>query len=88
MKLNNTFAIGCLVQWYEIEMVEQYIISVKKAVEHIDNEENIMVDFLLVTNQELEKINDDITMEEIENKFTNLILSLSSRAIVNFKVTD
>ena len=60
MKLNNTFAIGCLVQWYEIEMVEQYIISVKKAVEHIDNEENIMVDFLLVTNQELEKINDDI----------------------------
>ena len=46
MKLNNTFAIGCLVQWYEIEMVEQYIISVKKAVEHIDNEENIMVDFL------------------------------------------
>ena len=88
MKLNNTFAIGCLVLWYEIEMVEQYIISVKKAVEHIDNEENIMVDFLLVTNQELEKINDDITMEEIENKFTNLILSLSSRAIVNFKVTD
>ena len=84
MKLNNTFAIGCLVQWYEIEMVEQYIISVKKAVEHIDNEENIMVDFLLVTNQELEKINDDITMEEIENKFTNLILSLSSRAIVIF----
>ena len=67
MKLNNTFAIGCLVQWYEIEMVEQYIISVKKAVEHIDNEENIMVDFLLVTNQELEKINDDITMEDIEN---------------------
>ena len=88
MKLNNTFAIGCLVQWYEIEMVEQYIISVKKAVKHIDNKENIMVDFLLVTNQELEKINDDITMEEIENKFTNLVLSLSSQAIVNFKVTD
>ena len=29
-KLNNKFAIGCLVQWYEIEIVEEYVKSVKK----------------------------------------------------------
>ena len=30
MKLNNKFALGCLVQWYEIELIEEYIQSVKK----------------------------------------------------------
>ena len=24
IKLKNKFAIGCIVQWYEIEMVEEY----------------------------------------------------------------
>ena len=27
LKLNNKFAIGCLVQWYEVEIFEEYIES-------------------------------------------------------------
>ena len=30
VKLNNKFAIGCLVQWYEIEIVGEYIESLKR----------------------------------------------------------
>ena len=56
MKINNKFAIGCLVQWYEIEMIEEYINSVKQSLEHIENKENVIVHFTLTTNQELEKI--------------------------------
>ena len=37
MKLNNKFAIGCLVQWYEINMVEEYVESVKQAINHLEN---------------------------------------------------
>ena len=41
MKLNNKFAIGCLVQWYEIEIVGEYIESLKQALNHIDNTDDV-----------------------------------------------
>ena len=37
MKLNNKFAIGCLIQWYEIELIEEYLQSVKNAVDFVDD---------------------------------------------------
>ena len=56
MKINNTFAIGCIVQWYEIEIINLYIESVKQSIEHIENKDNIIIDFTFVINQDLEKI--------------------------------
>ena len=85
MKLNNKFAIGCLVQWYEIEMIEEYIQSVRNSLELVDNKENVILDFVLVTNQDLEKISDEMTMEQIEAKFVSL-LPISSR--IKYRVTD
>lgn len=73
MKLNNTFAIGCLVQWYEIEMVEEYVQSVRNSIEMIENKDNIIVHFTLVTNQDLENIVDDVTMGDIIDKFTKIV---------------
>ena len=32
MLLNNKFAIGCLVQFYEIDIIEEYINSVKQSI--------------------------------------------------------
>ena len=74
MKINNKFAIGCLVQWYEIEIIEEYINSVKQSLEHIENKENVIVDFKLVINQELEKIDETkITIDEIITRFEKMI---------------
>ena len=53
MKLNNKFAIGCLVQWYEINMIEEYVESVKQAINHLENKDNVIVNFKLVINQDL-----------------------------------
>ena len=39
MKIKNKIAIGCLIQWYEIELIEEYLQSVKNAVDIIDNKE-------------------------------------------------
>ena len=56
IKLKNKFAIGCLVQWYEIELVATYLESVKRAVSRIENKQNVVIDLYLNTSQALEKI--------------------------------
>lgn len=83
--LKNKIAIGCLVQWYEIKIVEEYIQSVRNALELVDNVEHIILDFVLVINQDLEKINNQMTMEEVETKFMSL---LPVTARINYKITD
>ena len=74
INLKNKFAIGCLVQWYEIELIPLYIESVRQALEHIENKENVIVDFKLVINQDLEKIDESqITMDDIITRFEKMI---------------
>ena len=73
IKLNNKFAIGCLVQWYEIDIIEEYINSVKKSLEQIENKENVIVDFTLTTNQQLEKIQSDMDINTLRFKFQDMM---------------
>lgn len=47
------FAIGCLVQWYEVEMISEYIETLNDAINEYDG--NVLVDVTLVMNQDLEK---------------------------------
>ena len=73
-KLKTKFAIGCLVQWYEIEMVEEYLQSVKNAIEPIENKKNVTVDLYLNVDQSLEKIDESqTTIEDIEYRFSRMI---------------
>jgi translation initiation factor 1 (eIF-1/SUI1) len=44
VRIKNKFAIGCLVQWYEIELIGEYLQSVKNALDIIENKENVIVD--------------------------------------------
>jgi len=50
------FAIGCLVQWYESDMIEEYIDSLKDAIDFYGID-NIIVDISVSMNQDLEKTN-------------------------------
>ena len=74
-KLQNKFAIGCLVQWYEIEILEEYVQSVRNALDIIDrwHRKNVIVHFTLVTNQQLEKIKDEVSMKDIEKRFIDIM---------------
>ena len=56
IKLNNKFAIGCLIQWYEVEIFEEYIDSVILALKDIENKENVVVDITFNIAQNLEEI--------------------------------
>lgn len=74
MKLNNKFAIGCLVQFYEIDIIKDYLLSVKKSLEVIDNKDNVFIDILLNLNESLEEI--DITkktLDDVKNEFDSML---------------
>ena len=51
--MKTKFAIGCLVQWYECDIIEEYVESLKDSINNYDGE--IIVDFTIVTNEDLEK---------------------------------
>ncbi len=74
--MKTKFAIGCLVQWYEIEIVKEYIDSLIQALNEVENKQDIIVDFTLVTNQDLEKVNDEITLKEIEKRYDDMLYEL------------
>ena len=77
MKLNNTFAIGCLIQWYEIELIEEYLQSVKNAADVVDNKENVIIDLYFNCSQELEKVDEgQITISDIKHKYRDIIKKL------------
>ena len=74
IKLKNKFAIGCLIQWYEIELIPLYLESVKQSLDHIENKENIIVDLYFNTSQALEKVDESqITISEIKSKYRKLL---------------
>jgi len=56
IELKNKFAIGCHMQWFEVEIAGFYIESVKNALKNLENRGNVVVDVMINTSQYLEKI--------------------------------
>jgi hypothetical protein len=46
MKLENRYIIGCHCMFYEIDMVEEYLNSLRLAMEEIENTENIKIEMM------------------------------------------
>jgi hypothetical protein len=51
--MKTKFAIGCLVQWYECDIIGEYIESLKDSINQYGGE--VIVDFTIVGNRDLEK---------------------------------
>lgn len=64
----SKFAIGCLVQWYEIEIISEYIDSLLEAVDAYDRD-SVLIDLKLVTNQDLEQIDNPDRLVHILSEF-------------------
>ena len=92
IKINNKFAIGCLVQWYEIELVSSYLESVKRAVSCIDNKKNVIIDLYLNTSQVLEKIDEnEMSISDVKGKYDQIIKDIfeyESRPLLYYWVQD
>ena len=77
MILKNKFAIGCLVQWYEIEIVEQYLESLTDAIDYAENKD-IIIDLTFITNQDLEEI-EGADIIDIIARWRKIIASLNDK---------
>ena len=51
--MKTKFAIGCLVQWYECDIIEEYVETLKDSLNEYDGQ--VIIDFTIVGNQDLEK---------------------------------
>ena len=51
--MKTKIAIGCLVQWYECDIIQEYVETLKEALEIYDGD--VIVDFWICSNQDLEK---------------------------------
>jgi hypothetical protein len=73
--MSTKFAIGCLVQWYEVNIIEEYISSIKSAIDNYDKE-NVLIDFAIVQGQLLERF--DGSEDEFEKLLSTLMRYITS----------
>ena len=71
MNMKTKFAIGCLVQWYEVDIIGEYIDSLKEVMDAYDGE--VLVDFTICMNQDLEKC---ISKDQLELCRANMGLKI------------
>lgn len=55
MTLEKTYVFGCLIQGYEVEMLDEHLQSCKMMLEEIDNPENVHFDFCINLQEHFEK---------------------------------
>jgi hypothetical protein len=93
--MKTKFAIGCLVQWYEIEILPTYIDTLLAATNAYDRDE-VFIDIKLVTNQDLEKLDSpdrliyilsqfDKQAERLENYHSNIFIDKDLITIADYR---
>jgi hypothetical protein len=74
IKLENKYVIGCLVMFYEIEMLPEYITSIVNMIQYVDNPENVTIHLCFNLQEYLEEIDlDKISKSELFRKFDGTI---------------
>lgn len=83
------FAIGCLVQWYEVNIIGEYLNSLKVAIDEYEKN-NIVVDLTIVKNQELEEFDGSSQeFEDIIQRFELLLKPLTdSTCDIRYRYSD
>ena len=84
-------AIGCHVMWYEVEMVEEYVESLRQLVEQIpmDHRGDIYIDFYLNVSQHFEKMESNSILQMVKDKFIGIVTLLYSTGVkVTYDIGD
>lgn len=75
--MKTKFAIGCLVQWYEVDILKEYLTSIIQSVENYDKK-LVDVTVTICYNQHLEIVESQETLKSIKEKFNSI-----SKAVVD-----
>lgn len=88
MKLTNKFAIGCLIQWYEIEIIGEYLQSLKNSLDTVENKKSVIIDLYFYAGQKLEKIDkEQASLYDIVKRFEAMVDSFGDEYAVNYTLT-
>ena len=73
--MTTKIAIGCLVQWYEAEIIEEYVASLKDAIHDYETGfgGKVIVDFHITSNEQLEKPVSDEKMKYCLDKINSVL---------------
>ena len=71
--MKTKFAIGCLVQWYECDIIEEYVASLKEAIDEYGGPKHVQVDFKVNCTQKLEKCESKEQMKQCIDKIHKTI---------------
>jgi hypothetical protein len=86
MKLQNKYAIGTHVMFYEIEMYPDFINGLINLLEAVENKENVYLDFCFNTSEYFEKIDKNkISLDNLFIKFNSGIEKLKALGYNNIK---
>tara|TARA_R110002012_G_scaffold234930_1_gene408598 strand:- start:6043 stop:6984 length:942 start_codon:yes stop_codon:yes gene_type:complete len=80
--MKTKIAIGCLVQWYECDIIEEYVDSLKDALKEYEGE--VIVDFAISLNEDLEKC----ISEDKKKECTRKILQICNFGNINYYRED
>lgn len=81
------FAIGCLVQWYEIDIIQDYVKSLKDSIEYYDGV--VDVDVMFSKSEWLEKpAFDAVEMERIESEVYKMFHELKCNVHIKSTVSN
>jgi len=76
--MKTKFAIGCLVQWYEVDIIGEYVDSLRDAVNGYDGD--VLIDFTICMNQDLEKCIDESELEDYRKKILSTVTNVKCTA--------
>ena len=76
--MKTKFAIGCLVQWYEVDIIGDYVDSLSDAINEYNGD--VLIDFTICMNQDLEKCIDDSKLEECRKKILSTVTNVKCTA--------
>ena len=79
--MKTKFAIGCLVQWYECDIIEEYVESLKNSLENYEGE--VIVDFTVITNENLEKCISIKKKKQCITKIKSILLDFGNTRFKN-----
>lgn len=72
MKINKKYIVGTHVMFYEIDMIKEFMLSLKNSIEEVLNQENITVDFVFNLCEYFGNIDKSkTTAEELKAKFND-----------------
>ncbi len=76
--MKTKFAIGCLVQWYEVDIIGEYIDSLSDAIDGYNGD--VLIDFTICMNQDLEKCIDESRLEDCRKKILSIVTNVKCTA--------